>query len=60
MRKFFEDLRSGIILLNESLEPVKYMSTLLLISVSPELLPMFQQNKGFRVCEIFLIIKVEF
>lgn len=39
MRKFFEDLHSGIILLKESLDPVKCMSTLLLISVSPELLP---------------------
>lgn len=39
MKKFFEDLHYSIILLNESLDPVKYMSTLLLISVSSKLLP---------------------
>lgn len=39
VKKFFEDLHYSIILLNESLDPVKYMSTLLLISVSSKLLP---------------------
>jgi len=57
VRKFFEDLHSGVTLLNESLDPVKYKSILLLISVS--CFQCLQQNKGFRAWEIFLIIKVE-
>lgn len=61
MRKSFEDLHSGIILLKESLDPVKYMSTLLLISVSSELLPVSSiEQRIWGLGDFFLIIKMEF